>query len=175
MEGGERQSSDCNANTSTYKVLVAVKADKAVSKTALAWALTHVAHPGDCITLHAIFSTEKTGKLQVSIPSFPISSELKLIVVIDLAMNVAGRRFWNFPIFPGDCGSSMREELPDRIYRIYESCSQMALQFHSHMEVTSDLPNCQLPPFSFNIISRSKRSFYLSLSLSLSLSLLKTT
>jgi hypothetical protein len=61
MEGSERQSSD--THTSSYKVLVAVNAEKAISKTALAWALTHVAHRGDCITLLAVFSTEKTGKL----------------------------------------------------------------------------------------------------------------
>lgn len=148
MEGSERQSSD--TNTSSYKVLVAVKAERTISKTALAWALTYVAHPGDCITLLAVFSTEKTGKLPVSICFFPISSDLKLILLIDLfdlAMNVAGRRFWNFPLFPGDCGGSLREELPDRIYRISESCSQMALQFHSHMEVTSYLPNYHFAAF----------------------------
>jgi hypothetical protein len=88
-----------------------------------------------------------------------------LIDLFDSEMNVAGRRFWNFPIFAGDCGGSLREELPDRIYRISESCSQMALQFHSHIEVTSYLPNYRLPPFSFNIVSRSKRLFILSLSL----------
>ncbi|KAB2619683.1 inactive protein kinase [Pyrus ussuriensis x Pyrus communis] len=43
------------------KVIVAVKAEKVISKTALAWALTHVGHPGDCVTLLAVFSAIKTG------------------------------------------------------------------------------------------------------------------
>lgn len=48
---------------SSEKVIVAVKAEKVITKTALAWALTHVVHPGDCITLLAVFPGEKTGKL----------------------------------------------------------------------------------------------------------------
>ena len=43
------------------KVIVAVKAEKVISKTALAWALTHVVRPGDCITLLAVLSARKTG------------------------------------------------------------------------------------------------------------------
>lgn len=43
------------------KVIVAVKAEKVISKTALAWALTHVVHPDDCVTLLAVFSAVKTG------------------------------------------------------------------------------------------------------------------
>ncbi|XP_065880285.1 inactive protein kinase SELMODRAFT_444075-like [Euphorbia lathyris] len=88
------------------KVIVAVKAEKVISKTALAWALTHVVHTGDCITLLAIFSNSKTVK-----------------------------RFWSFPRLTGDCGSSHRENLPDRICQISESCSQMVLQFHNQVEV----------------------------------------
>ncbi|PQM41046.1 inactive protein kinase isoform X1 [Prunus yedoensis var. nudiflora] len=89
------------------KVIVAVKAEKVISKTALAWALTHVVHPGDCVTLLAVFSAVKTGS-----------------------------KFWNFPRFTGDCSSSRREDLPDRICQISESCSQMVLQFHSQIQVT---------------------------------------
>ncbi|KAI5353948.1 hypothetical protein L3X38_006842 [Prunus dulcis] len=89
------------------KVIVAVKAEKVISKTALAWALTHVVHPDDCVTLLAVFSAVKTGN-----------------------------KFWNFPRFTGDCGSSSREDLPDRICQISESCSQMVLQFHSQIQVT---------------------------------------
>ncbi|KAG2666520.1 hypothetical protein I3843_15G064000 [Carya illinoinensis] len=100
MEGSERQS-----NTAA-KIVVAVKAERVISKSALAWALTHVVHPGDGITLLAIFPAEKTG-----------------------------RRFWNIPFFAGDCAGGQREELPDRIYQISESCSQMALQLHNHIEV----------------------------------------
>ncbi|KAG8632547.1 inactive protein kinase SELMODRAFT_444075 isoform X2 [Manihot esculenta] len=73
------------------KVVVAVKAEKVISKTALAWALTHVVHPG--------------------------------------------KRFWSFPRFTGDCGSSQKERLPDRVCEISESCSQMVLQFHNQVEV----------------------------------------
>lgn len=43
------------------KVLVAVKAEKVISNTALAWALTHVVHSSDSITLLAVYSAEKTG------------------------------------------------------------------------------------------------------------------
>ncbi|XP_021658087.2 inactive protein kinase SELMODRAFT_444075 isoform X2 [Hevea brasiliensis] len=77
--------------TAADKVVVAVKAEKVISKTALAWALTHVVHPG--------------------------------------------KRFWTFPRFSGDCGSSQRDRLPDRICQISESCSQMVLQFHNQVEV----------------------------------------
>jgi hypothetical protein len=41
--------------------VIAVKAEKVMSKAALAWALTHVVHPGDCITLIAVFTNEKSG------------------------------------------------------------------------------------------------------------------
>ncbi|KAJ6404825.1 hypothetical protein OIU84_012906 [Salix udensis] len=77
-----------------------------MSKTALAWALTHVVHPGDCITLLAVFNSEKYGK-----------------------------KFWNFPRLAGDCGSNRFERLPDRICEISENCSQMVLQFHNQIEV----------------------------------------
>ena len=44
-----------------YKVVVAIKAEKVISKAALAWALNHVVHPGDCITLLAVLPNEKTS------------------------------------------------------------------------------------------------------------------
>lgn len=47
----------------TDKVIVAVKAEKVITKTALAWALTHVVRPGDCITLLAVFADDKTGNV----------------------------------------------------------------------------------------------------------------
>lgn len=50
------------STTVSNKVLVAVKADKVISNTALAWALTHIVHSSDSITLLAVYSTEKTGK-----------------------------------------------------------------------------------------------------------------
>uniref|UniRef100_A0A6N2NKA6 Protein kinase domain-containing protein n=2 Tax=Salix viminalis TaxID=40686 RepID=A0A6N2NKA6_SALVM len=88
------------------KVVIAVKAEKVISKTALAWALTHVVHPGDGITLLAVSTKEKSGK-----------------------------RFWNFPRLSGDCGSKHRERLPDFVSEISENCSQMMLQFHNQIEV----------------------------------------
>ncbi|KAL4283919.1 hypothetical protein GQ457_16G014300 [Hibiscus cannabinus] len=93
--------------TTLQKVVVAVKAERIISKTSLAWALTHVVRPADCVTLLAIFPAARKGK-----------------------------RFWNFPILTGDCGSNIREELPERICQISESCSQMVLQFHNQVEVT---------------------------------------
>lgn len=89
------------------KIVVAVRAEKVISKTSLAWALTHVVRPGDCVTLLAIFPGERKG-----------------------------RRFWSFPMLAGDCGNNIREALPDRICQISESCSQMVLQFHNQVEVT---------------------------------------
>lgn len=44
------------------RLIVAVKAENAnISKSGLAWALTHAAKPGDYITLLAVFSGNKTG------------------------------------------------------------------------------------------------------------------
>ncbi|XP_004238593.2 inactive protein kinase SELMODRAFT_444075-like isoform X1 [Solanum lycopersicum] len=89
------------------KVIVAVKAEKVINKTALAWALTHVVRPGDCITLLAVFSDEKSER----------------------------RRFWGFPKMRGDCRSNERANSHDRIGQITESCSQMVLQFHDRIDV----------------------------------------
>ncbi|KAL1534888.1 non-specific serine/threonine protein kinase [Salvia divinorum] len=65
------------------KVIVAVKADKVISKTAFAWAVDHAASPGDCITLLAIFSDNKTG----------------------------GRRFWGLPRLKGNSRSCQPDRL----------------------------------------------------------------
>ena len=46
---------------STEKVVVAVKASKEISKTALVWALTHVVQPGDCITLLVVTPSQGSG------------------------------------------------------------------------------------------------------------------
>ncbi|XP_049390693.1 inactive protein kinase SELMODRAFT_444075-like isoform X1 [Solanum stenotomum] len=89
------------------KVIVAVKAEKVINKTALAWAITHVVRPGDCITLLAVFSDEKSER----------------------------RRFWGFPRMRGDCRSNERTHSHDRIGQITESCSQMVLQFHDRIDV----------------------------------------
>lgn len=44
------------------KVLVAVKVAKEIPRTALAWALTHVAQPGDSITLLALHCAHAPGE-----------------------------------------------------------------------------------------------------------------
>ncbi|CAI9763681.1 unnamed protein product [Fraxinus pennsylvanica] len=88
-------------------MIVAVKAEKVISKTALSWAITHVARPGDCILLLAVFYEKMTG----------------------------GRRFWGFPRLKGDRRGSDRNKLPDRIGQISESCSQMVLQLHGQIQV----------------------------------------
>ncbi|GFQ02927.1 proline-rich receptor-like protein kinase perk9 [Phtheirospermum japonicum] len=89
------------------RVIVAVKAEKVISKSGLAWALTHVARPGDCITLLAI-SSEKP----------PVR-----------------RRFLGFPRLKGDCRSGDPTKLPDRVSEISESCSQMVLQVQNQIQV----------------------------------------
>ncbi|KAL8230879.1 hypothetical protein R6Q57_000657 [Mikania cordata] len=89
-------------------VIVAVKAEeKVVSKEALAWALTHVVHPGDCVMLLAVFSTPKSNQ-----------------------------KFWSWRRLNGDCRKSEDcANLPDRICQISESCSRMVLQFQNQFEV----------------------------------------
>ena len=49
------------SNLAFGKVVVAVRAERVISKTALAWALTHVVRPGDSVTLLTIFPDEKKG------------------------------------------------------------------------------------------------------------------
>ncbi|KAK9066700.1 hypothetical protein SSX86_014023 [Deinandra increscens subsp. villosa] len=89
-------------------VIVAVKAEeKVVSKEALAWALTHVVHPRDCVTLLAVFSAPKSSQ-----------------------------KFWSWRRLNGDCRKSDDcANLPDRICQISESCSRMVLQFQNQFEV----------------------------------------
>ncbi|KAI4316766.1 hypothetical protein L6164_024712 [Bauhinia variegata] len=93
-------------STVSNKVLVAVKAEKLISKAALAWALTHIVHSSDCITLLAVYCGEKPG-----------------------------RRFWNFSRLTGDRTNGRQEKLPERICEISESFAQMVLQLHNQVEV----------------------------------------
>ncbi|KAK1392496.1 Kinase protein with adenine nucleotide alpha hydrolases-like domain [Heracleum sosnowskyi] len=86
------------------KVIVAVKAEKVISKTALAWTLTHVVRSGDCIILLAVFPAQKTG-----------------------------RKFWS--LLRRDDRNDDRSKLPDQVFQISESCSQMVLQFRDQIEV----------------------------------------
>ncbi|GLU14354.1 hypothetical protein SLE2022_309300 [Rubroshorea leprosula] len=87
------------------KVVVAVKASKEISKTALVWALTHVVQPGDCITLLVV------------VPS-----------------HGSGRKLWGFPRFAGDCASGHRKSnsgsSSGQNADITDTCSQMILQLH---------------------------------------------
>lgn len=89
-------------------VAVKVKADeKVVSKAALAWALTHVVHPGDCVILLAVFHGAKSS-----------------------------RKLWSWRRLNGDCRNGDDcANLPDRICRISETCSRMVLQFQNQFEV----------------------------------------
>ncbi|KAJ4898055.1 Protein kinase protein with adenine nucleotide alpha hydrolases-like domain [Raphanus sativus] len=94
------------------KVIVAVKASREIPKTALIWALTHVVHPGDCITL---------------------------IVVVVPSHNSGRRKLWgftrSFPMFAGDCASSGHRKshsiaLPEIKSGLTDTCSQLILQLH---------------------------------------------
>ncbi|KAF2581796.1 hypothetical protein F2Q68_00006905 [Brassica cretica] len=77
------------SSNGTEKVLVAVKASREISKTALVWALTHIVHPGDCITL-----------------------------VVVVTSHNAGRKLWTLPKFAGDCASGHRKTHSDAIPEI---------------------------------------------------------
>ncbi|KAK1436885.1 hypothetical protein QVD17_02669 [Tagetes erecta] len=87
------------------KVVVAVKASKEIPKAALVWALTHVAQPGQCITLLVVGQSQSPG-----------------------------RKLWGFPRFSGDCASvhrkSTSETKSDQKVDFTDSCSQMILQLH---------------------------------------------
>ncbi|KAG6503963.1 inactive protein kinase SELMODRAFT_444075-like isoform X1 [Zingiber officinale] len=85
----------------TEKVIVAVKASREISKSALVWALTHVVQPGDCIILLVV------------VP--PYSS---------------GRRLWVFPRFATDCASRSSQfgTILEQKSDITDSCSKMLLQ-----------------------------------------------
>ncbi|KAK2993411.1 hypothetical protein RJ640_021630 [Escallonia rubra] len=86
-------------------VLVAVRASKEISRTALVWALTHVVQPGDC------------AKLLVVIPE-----------------HTSGKRLWGIPRFSSDCTTSQWRNLSgtisDQKDDIADSCCQMMLQLH---------------------------------------------
>lgn len=68
-ERTDSSSSQRATNKAAERVMVAVRAEKVISKNALAWALTHVVHPGDGITLLAVFPAEKRGNF-VGLPLF---------------------------------------------------------------------------------------------------------
>ncbi|CAA7399487.1 unnamed protein product [Spirodela intermedia] len=87
-------------------VMVAVKAEREMSKMALSWALTHVVRPGDIVTLLAVIPNHYEGQR---------------------------RRLWSFPKFAGECGSGGGGGSPEsrRKAEVSALCSRMALQFHA--------------------------------------------
>ncbi|KAM0949979.1 putative protein kinase RLK-Pelle-PERK-2 family [Dioscorea sansibarensis] len=90
-------------------VLVAVRAEGELPKTALAWALTHVVRPGDLVTLLAVLPDlhDSAGK------------------------GVWRRMLRGFPKLNAATDARRRE----RRCQISASCSQMALQIDGHSEI----------------------------------------
>ncbi|KAH9301485.1 hypothetical protein KI387_013068 [Taxus chinensis] len=89
------------------KILVAVNGAKEMNKCALQWALTHVVQPGDCLTLLALVSPDKTG-----------------------------RRSLGFPLFARDCAGGYKKGHDGyfsqmRRDEIRDSCSQMMLHLNN--------------------------------------------
>lgn len=140
------------------KVVVAVRAEKVVSKTALAWALTHVVQPGDGIVFLAVFSSKRTGSTgnycreiykrnwaaifcsERRISLFSLSAIVfgawwRVVLAPFLFWVVEGRKLWKFSRLSGDSRDGDRQEMVDRISRISESCSQMVLEFHDQVQV----------------------------------------
>ncbi|XP_028779602.1 inactive protein kinase SELMODRAFT_444075-like [Neltuma alba] len=95
----EKGSSDVTGKV----VVVAVKASKEISRTALVWALTHVVQPGDCI------------KLLVLIPALSSS-----------------KRIWGLSRFTTDCTTShwRSQTASDQKEIVANSCSELMLQLH---------------------------------------------
>ncbi|RWW82893.1 hypothetical protein BHE74_00008620 [Ensete ventricosum] len=70
-KSGRREMSSTPENV----VVVAVRAEREISKTALAWALTHVVRPGDVVTLLAVLADrEATGKAGAASSPPPLAS-----------------------------------------------------------------------------------------------------
>ncbi|XP_057833424.1 protein STRUBBELIG-RECEPTOR FAMILY 3 [Cryptomeria japonica] len=90
------------------KILVAVNGGaKEMNKCALEWALTNVVQPGDCLTILALVSADKSG-----------------------------RRSPGFPIFARDCAGGYKRShngyfSQERRDAIRDSCSQMVLQLNN--------------------------------------------
>lgn len=58
---GDFRSSELDVEKSV--VVVAVKSSKEISRTALKWALTNVAKPGDCVRLLVVVPTLSSSKI----------------------------------------------------------------------------------------------------------------
>lgn len=48
---------------------------------------------------------------------------------------ITGRKFWSFSKLKKDNRDDERSKLPDQVFQISESCSQMVLQFRDQIEV----------------------------------------
>ncbi|KAK1365296.1 Proline-rich receptor-like protein kinase PERK13 [Heracleum sosnowskyi] len=89
-------------NVEERQLIVAVKASKGISTSALVWALTHVVQPGDCV---------------------------KLLVVVPVSSS--SKKLWGFRKFGSDCTSGHWRSLSETVpYQddIADSCSEMMLQ-----------------------------------------------
>ncbi|CAL5360396.1 inactive protein kinase SELMODRAFT_444075-like [Camellia sinensis] len=105
MSMQENSCKEKGSNVVEKVVIVAVKASREVTRTALVWALTHVVQPGDCV------------KLLVVIPAH--SSKKKL---------------WGFSRFTSDCAAGhwkyLSGTISDQKDYITDLCSQMMLQLN---------------------------------------------
>nr|CAD1822346.1 unnamed protein product [Ananas comosus var. bracteatus] len=99
-------------------VVVAVRAEMEMSKTALAWALTHIVRPGDLVTLLAVLPDRDAAS------TAPASGYWRW-----------PRRWWGFPRFGGGEYCRNRNRTDDNRHRISASVSQLALQIDGHNEV----------------------------------------
>ncbi|KAI9124712.1 hypothetical protein K1719_004634 [Acacia pycnantha] len=99
--GGEEKKG--SSDVAGKVVVVAVRASKEISRTALVWALTHVVQPGDCIKLLVLIPAHSTSK-----------------------------RMWVLSRFTTDCTTSQwrSQTASDQKEIIATSCSEMMLQLH---------------------------------------------
>lgn len=122
-----RLTDNTTRHRTTENVIVAVRADNEISRTALAWALAHVVRPGDSITILAVVPGQSRGNSVIPPPFEGNLGNSDLILGFG---DVVGKKLWILPRFAGDCASRHRKSSPDRRCQISESCSQMVLQFH---------------------------------------------
>ncbi|KAL9330082.1 hypothetical protein ACSQ67_005085 [Phaseolus vulgaris] len=110
------------SETTGKVVVVAVKASRDISRTALVWALTHVVQLGDCI------------KLDLNNPETCFYSFLYRGSSLTIICAFVGKRVWGLSRFTTDCASSnWRSSLgtaSDQKEVITKSCSQLVLQLH---------------------------------------------
>ncbi|KAH6829450.1 kinase with adenine nucleotide alpha hydrolases-like domain-containing protein [Perilla frutescens var. hirtella] len=93
---------------SSVVVVVAVKAAKEISRTALTWALTNVVQPGDCVRL--------------------------LVVIPPHSSTSIGKKLWGFPNFHNDCAtgywSFMSGTIIEQKEYFTDICNEIMCQLH---------------------------------------------